>query len=678
MAFVLAVLVLLSVGANPVTTSPVPNPQAPERKFFEVDTAKLQDFWHTAMVRGLIKAHSKRVLNLLPRAEQVVFGLCVRDAKSTVALAKCAVRVLDTRDAMEQAARERRTDPPLFRFFDNYQLDKPKFSTKSSVRRKVPEFKRSLYKDGERKRFVRVHKRKRRRKRTSGNGIEDTPSDNFLGKHSGNQRTAPKYEPMKPGTRPAMNFGRIISEYLRRLLLGSKPSSHIRNLQVIRDHFRRVEQCNQFFRRMNQKNRRFFDKVNLGIDSRTPEVENNAASTMEGVLEVVNDFAAQTSSGKLSVMSPRLFSLLPDTSGSSRNSFLSPTLLSFQKDGYLSLPELFDIVNANEKQQNMLLDIIMDVSGAGAQLEEMIAKIKPEIEEVRYIKLPLVQELSRKHEKWIRARSKFTDEQEMDYEQVGYAFMNKDQLELIYNRQEQLMHGINVTEIGMMTKEQKMKRIESDIRALAAMERPSWPAWGTSETNSSRHRRAAEGNTLENIAAREATESQFQLEEDHENRINGILFETLHPFAFTTEVGIGAALEVVTLSPNAFLEELLFPRALVLETLSPRAFLAAILSPNALIARVLSPTAFRFELLSPRALHTWIVSPEAFLAEILSPRFLDPRIASPQALLLEVLSPGILSPNIWSSETGSLLVLSPNILSPRIQSEEKMVVEVNL
>ncbi|EPB79010.1 hypothetical protein ANCCEY_01867 [Ancylostoma ceylanicum] len=525
MAFVLAVLVLLSVGANPVTTSPVPNPQAPERKFFEVDTAKLQDFWHTAMVRGLIKAHSKRVLNLLPRAEQVVFGLCVRDAKSTVALAKCAVRVLDTRDAMEQAARERRTDPPLFRFFDNYQLDKPKFSTKSSVRRKVPEFKRSLYKDGERKRFVRVHKRKRRRKRTSGNGIEDTPSDNFLGKHSGNQRTAPKYEPT--------------------VLWTGRTS-------------------------------RFFDKVNLGIDSRTPEVENNAASTMEGVLEVVNDFA---------------------------------------------------IVNANEKQQNMLLDIIMDVSGAGAQLEEMIAKIKPEIEEVRYIKLPLVQELSRKHEKWIRARSKFTDEQEMDYEQVGYAFMNKDQLELIYNRQEQLMHGINVTEIGMMTKEQKMKRIESDIRALAAMERPSWPAWGTSETNSSRHRRAAEGNTLENIAAREATESQFQLEEDHENRINGILFETLHPFAFTTEVGIGAALEVVTLSPNAFLEELLFPRALV-------------------------------------------------LAEILSPRFLDPRIASPQALLLEVLSPGILSPNIWSSETGSLLVLSPNILSPRIQSEEKMVVEV--
>ncbi|RCN41516.1 hypothetical protein ANCCAN_12554, partial [Ancylostoma caninum] len=469
-----------------------------------------------------------------------------------------------------------------------------------------------LYKDGERKRFVRVHKRKRRRKRTSGNGIDDTPNNDTVDvpeRNSGNQRTVPKYEPMRPGTRPAMNFGRIVSEYLRRLLLGSKPSSHIRNLQLIRDHFRRVEQCNQFFRRMNQKNRRFFDKVNLGIDSRTPEVENNAVSTMEGVLEVVNDFAAQTSSERLSVMSPRLFSLLPDTSESSRNQFLSPTLLSFQKDGYLSLPELFDIVNTNEKQQNMLLDIIMDVSGAGAQLEEMIAKIKPEIEDVRYIKLPLVQELSRKHEKWMRARSQFTAEQETDYEQVGYAFMNEDQLKLIYNRQEQLLHGINVTEIATMTKEQKMKRIENDIRALAAMDRPGWPAWGT---NSTRHRRAAEGNTLEHIVEREATESQFELEENPEDRINGILFETLHPFAFTTEVGIGAALEVVTLSPNAFLEELLFPRALVLETLSPRAFLAAILSPNALIARVLSPTAFRFELLSPRALHTWIVSPEAF------------------------------------------------------------------
>lgn len=156
--------------------------------------------------------------------------------------------------------------------------------------------------------------------------------------------------------------------------------------------------------------------------------------------------------------------------------------------------------------------------------------------------------------------------------------------------------------------------------------------------DSSRHRRAAEEQTLENIAAREDTQTEFEIMEDPEDRINGILFQTLRPFAFSSEVGTGAALEVVTLSPNAFLQEILFPRALVvsladisndiflknehqlsfflfkLETLSPRAFLAAILSPNALIARVLSPTVFRLEVLSPRAMHTWIVSPEAFVS----------------------------------------------------------------
>lgn len=114
-------------------------------------------------------------------------------------------------------------------------------------------------------------------------------------------------------------------------------------------------------------------------------------------------------------------------------------------------------------------------------------------------------------------------------------------------------------------------------------------------------------------------------------RINGILFETLSPFAFTNVVNHvsgtatvfvpnfidiwfhyffqGGALEVVTLSPQAFLGEIIAPEALIvrlkqsttvivvrqLSTLSPRAFIATILSPAALVARILSPTAFRAE-----------------------------------------------------------------------------------
>ncbi|KAK6732435.1 hypothetical protein RB195_016674 [Necator americanus] len=168
---------------------------------------------------------------------------------------------------------------------------------------------------------------------------------------------------------------------------------------------------------------------------------------------------------------------------------------------------------------------------------------------------------------------------------------------------EQLLHGINVTEISRMTKEQKTKRIERDIRALAALDQPRVPTWGT-----------------KHFRKRRATPPSADPElKENEERINGVLFETLQPYAFTAEVAEGAALEVVTLSPEAFINEILFPRALRLEVLSPRAFIAAVLSPNALIARILSPTAFRVEVLSPRALHTWVLSPEVF---VLSPHIL--------------------------------------------------------
>ncbi|VDL69842.1 unnamed protein product [Nippostrongylus brasiliensis] len=377
---------------------------------------------------------------------------------------------------------------------------------------------------------------------------------------------------------------------------------------------------------------------------------------------------AQTSFDKVSVMSPRLFSLFPETSKSPRRRLLSPTILSFQKEGFFSLPELFNasafIFVSDRKHQQLLIDMIMDVSGAGGTLQELIAQIKPEMEEVKNVKFPLVERLSKKSAQWKRAHSTLTDEQRSDYDRNGFAFLNADQLALIYDQRgncpkkgrelrefllilpflEYENYGVNLTELGSLSKEQKIERLERDIRSLASMSRPSWPSWAMERTGH-RKRREAEG------------------EEHH-----GVEFLTLQPAAFTHLVGSGAALELVTLSPRAFIDEV--------DTLSPRAFAASILSPNALIARVLSPTAFRVEVLSPRALHTWVLSPEAFLAEILTPRFLDARVLSPQVLLVEVLSPGILAPHFQSSETAAVLVLSPNILSPRIQSDEKMVIEV--
>ncbi|VDL70723.1 unnamed protein product [Nippostrongylus brasiliensis] len=463
--------------------------------------------WHNAMIRGLIKARAKELLSVVPRIEAVVYEQCVKDAKTTVALAKCAVRVFDARDNMQIQAEEQ--------------------------------------------------------------------------------------EKSRKQAKPA----------------------------------------------------------------------------------------AKSSPGKLSVLSPRLLSLFPESSRASAKRLLSPTFFSFQKDGYLSLPDVFDIITSNQNYQKLMLDVVLDVSGAGAVLEELVAGMKPEIEELKNQKLPLIEELSRRDDDWIRAHNSFNEDQLKDYKEKGYTFMDTDQLNLVYSEQDQILSGINVTKLANMSKEEKARRLENDIRELAALDRPKWPMWDSVHSLVKRHatdQTEISSNSSEPLIPTNGTAHHAAVSEgdEEEERINGILYETFRPFAFNSIVSRGGAMEVVTLSPHAFVAEVANPEALLLETLSPRAFIATILSPAALIARILSPTALRAEVLSPRALHAWILSPEAMVAEVLTPRFFDPRILSPEALVIDVLSPGFLSPHVLSSESVGVIVLSPNILSPRIASEEKLLVEI--
>ncbi|KAE9411774.1 hypothetical protein Angca_001225, partial [Angiostrongylus cantonensis] len=48
------------------------------------------------------QAHAKQTLGALPPVERVVYELCVRNADTIVALAKCATRVFDARDNARQ------------------------------------------------------------------------------------------------------------------------------------------------------------------------------------------------------------------------------------------------------------------------------------------------------------------------------------------------------------------------------------------------------------------------------------------------------------------------------------------------------------------------------------------------------------------------------------------------
>lgn len=52
------------------------------------------------------QARAKELLPQLPRIETIVYHQCVKEAKTTVALAKCAVRVFDARDNAQLKAEE--------------------------------------------------------------------------------------------------------------------------------------------------------------------------------------------------------------------------------------------------------------------------------------------------------------------------------------------------------------------------------------------------------------------------------------------------------------------------------------------------------------------------------------------------------------------------------------------
>ncbi|XGW35165.1 hypothetical protein V3C99_018858, partial [Haemonchus contortus] len=669
--------------------------------YYEINVEKMKGMWHNAMIRGLIKARAKELLANLPKIEKIVYNQCVTDAKSTVALAKCAVRVFDARDnakmkADKEAKQAKKTNNAIVTIkaqrkpFPEPYLGK-EIGQNRHEKEKLPKYHllkgkyyRNPIRPQIRSRHFRLYKPLNHIRVRKMSSLKD-PVFRVSPINEENVRILPKYvrkrirrkRKIDYETAPAktsLNLRRIALKYIKKLLGKSTGKSNIENLHLIHEHFRRTEKINNYFKRMNEENRRLYEQIALPIDSRTPEVINNAQTAVEQVLEIVNAFAASKSSpGKVSVLSPRLLSLFPEPARAPGKRLLSPTFFSFQKDGYLSLPEVFDIITTNQRYQQLMLDVVLDISGAGAVLEDLVIKMKPEMDELKNVKLPLVEELSQRDANWMRVHKSFNDDQAREYAEKGYTFLDEAQLNLIYSEQDQLQTGLNTTKLGNMSKEEKVRRLENDIREMAALDRPKWPMWDTVRTI--RKREVSEGEETTANGSTIATEAKTHAGHEHE-RINGVLYETFRPIAFTSHVARGGAMEVATLSPQAFISEVAYPEALKLETLSPRAFIASILSPAALIARILSPTALRAEVLSPRALHTWVLSPEALIAEVLTPRFLDPRVLSPEALVIDVLSPGFLSPHVLSSESVGLIILSPNILSPRVASPEKLMVEV--
>ncbi|CAI4229826.1 unnamed protein product [Auanema sp. JU1783] len=695
--FFTSVLLLsyLSSAANQLDNLELGNAQ-----HFNLDKVRLRELWHTAMIRGLIKAKTRSYLEELPVVERILFQQCENDAKNTVDLAKCSWKVIKLRRfhqlhvKTDSRKNENRKIEKL-NFYNTNEVKQPLVYSTSQVNTSnyTTNYKMKSIKYGFRngKPFNPIRPQIRRyknipRPRRQSDPISDAwelflkeerhkmkqqmkvdkkslnvttlPASldrNFLGlprkfkKSKRNKRNLLEPDPLKPIVAEKQTSNDM-GLYLNKLFKKSA-TPNLKKLQVLKDHFEKVEEIKEYYKTMNVENKDLFKKLGIPVDSQEPQLQDNVLAAVEDLMGILNDFSATKGLKTLSIMSPRLFPIFPEKRFQTKRRLLSPTLLSFHKEGFFSLPDVFDVLTSEKSYQQMMLDLLMDLSGAGKALDQVLSKMSHEIEYVSNVQYPLLMEMKEHDLNWTKARKTFTTEQKIEYDKHGYTYLNPHQLNLVYNNPRFMIdHAPNITELSAMNRTEKEMRIEELIREIAEIDKEESNGY---PPNSKRVKRVVDGvNTT------------------------GVSFLTLHPAAFSNIIGQGVALEAVTLSPHAFIGEIMMGEALNLHVLSPRAFIATVLSPSALIARILSPSALRAEVLAPRALTAWVLSPEAMIAEVLTPRFLEPRVLSPEALVIDILSPGILSPHILSSESIGVMVLSPNILSPRIASEEHLLVEV--
>ncbi|KAI6243203.1 hypothetical protein M3Y99_00144200 [Aphelenchoides fujianensis] len=403
-------------------------------------------------------------------------------------------------------------------------------------------------------------------------------------------------------------------------------NSAVGNLEQIQRYSRLLDECSKQMGEMTEQNTRFIRSlgVPLRFDRRPPE----PTGVLRRVARMVDDYQQRQRDDpleKISILSPRLLSLLPDRNVR-RPRLLSPSLFSFQADEPLSLPQLLTPA-LGRRETGEWMKTLLEVSGAAHLLEQTARRLGPLMHELETRIHPKLRQLDEWDRAFAEVGRKHSAEQRRRLESDGYAFMTAEQMQLIYENP--LAPRLKDDAIVPFSDEEREGRLEADIRRLAALDEAAV------ERLQRRARRQTPDLSEPIIQAPEVNAQEYPI------------WEVLSPFGFGSRINEGIVLEALILSPHAFFAEIMQPESMNLALLSPRAFIPSVLSPDAMIARILSPAAFRAEILSPRT------------------------------LIIQILSPNALAPKIYSPEFAGVLVLSPSIASPRFMSGEKLMVEVS-
>ncbi|KAK6732139.1 hypothetical protein RB195_016489 [Necator americanus] len=237
--------------------------------------------------------------------------------------------------------------------------------------------------------------------------------------------------------------------------------------------------------------------------------------------------------------------------------------------------------------------------------------------------------------------------QKDNLDKQGYAFLNSDQLELVYgpkspyNKSDSLRLFQNLRRLN----DDPHHLVERDIRALA---------------EAKKFRVRQKDIALSPFVLSPLTFASAALSN---------MFIVLSPLVLSPVTLSPAVLGPIILSPWVFVPLVLSPRVLSPLIVNPIIFSPIVLSPLVLHPLILVPGVFNPLVLTPLVLSPLVLSPQVFSPLILSPMVLNPLILNPMAGSPLILSPFVLSPLIYSPQYLFAVILSPYALSPLIESE---------
>lgn len=176
--------------------------------------------------------------------------------------------------------------------------------------------------------------------------------------------------------------------------------------------------------RLQQNNQRYLQRFTKSI-----KYDFKQGNFVDGIVDGLNEIFNPNKFGKLSIISPKILSIMPDSE--SESGILSPNILNFHHNGIFSMPELFKFASSDDREMLHWLEWLMKISGTGEHLDKLLTRVKDEIEQIEEA-YPKIMKVRRFERLWSRVSNKKDRRQADDLKKHGYTFINRMQARRIY------------------------------------------------------------------------------------------------------------------------------------------------------------------------------------------------------------------------------------------------------